>query len=242
MFAVKSTYSIQTPDGNDIPFYVAGDSIFFAVIDLNPDINTEVFPACYFRSFNNYALRFISLNYLKDGVLNYTATCFYKNEAFWVHFVCHNDTKKVIAEVRDAQKFIQEELDFTLPEEWDRFNPSNLVFDTLLTNLHEKPTPWIEKYYTSLQILATNYEQKKAARRVYDEACKILKTRKKDETADKNPTVHEVLNKFGLTDDDLIQAILDTHETKFAKEQSKRKADFDNQHIYLENELRRILK
>ena len=229
MFAVKSTYSIKTPDGKDIPFYVAGDSIFFAVNDLMSDIHTEIFPACYFRSFENYALRFISLDNLKHGVLNYTAQCFYKNEAFWVHFVCHNDTKKVIAEVNDAQTFIQDELHFTLPEEWDRFNPSNLVFDTLLTNLHEKPTPWIEKYYTSLQILATNDEQKQAARRVYDKAWKILKAREKADN--KYTALHEVLAKFGLAVDDLIQAVLNVHETKF-----------DKQHDELLSELRMLLK
>lgn len=238
MFAVKSEYSIKTPDGNEIPFYVASDSIFFAVIDLNPDINTEVFPACYFRSFKNYALRFISLDNLKYVVLNYTATPFYKNEAFWVHFVCHNDTKKVIAEVRDAQDFVKTWTPINLPENWSCLN-----IDWIINTLPSRTSDWIKKCYKSLQILATNDEQRKDARRVYDKAWEILKAREKDDIADKRSTVRDTLAKFGLTDDDdLIQAILDVHQRKFDKEHAKRQAEFDNQHIYLENELRRILK
>lgn len=221
MFAVKSEYSIRTPDGNDIPFYVAGDSIFFATNDLMSDIHTEVFPACYFRSFNNYALRFISLDNLKSGVLNYTAQCFYKNEAFWVHFVCHNDTKKVIAEVRDAQHFVKKCFELDLPEEWSR-----LKVDGVIATLPTRTSAWIEKCYKSLQILATNYEQHKAARRVYDEAWKILKVSKKD---DARPTVREVLNKYGLTCDDLIQAVLAAYKSKF-----------DSQYSELESELTRL--
>lgn len=223
MFAVKSEYSIRTPDGNDIPFYVADDSIFFAITDLNSDIKTEVFPAYFFRSFKNYALRFISLDNLKSGVLNYTAQCFYKNEAFWVHFVCHNDTKKIIAEVRDAQHFCKEYFKLDLPGDWSR-----LKIDAIIANLPVKATEWIEKCHDSLRILATNYEQHKAARRVYDEAWKILKIRKKD---DARPTVREVLNKYGLTCDDLIQAVLEAYKSKF-----------DIQYSELESELARLFK
>ena len=82
------------------------------------------------------------------------------------------------------------------------------------------------KRYKSLQILATNDEQHKAARRVYDEAWKILKVRKKD---DARPTVREVLNKYGLTCDDLIQAVLAAYKSKF-----------DSQYSELESELARL--
>lgn len=238
MFAVKSTYSIKTPDGKDIPFYVAGDSIFFAVIDLNPDIDTELFPDYYFVNFENYKGEFISLVNLKEAVSFNSPRCFYQNKDFWMHFVYHNDTKKVIAEVRNAQQFVKEFFRLNLPEDWSR-----LDVDWVICHLDTHEKWWIETCYKSLQILAANDEQRKDARRVFDEAWEILKERKKAKANDdKRTTVHEVLNKFGLTDDDLIQAVLNAHETKFAKEQSKRQAEFDNQHIYLENELRRILK
>ena len=101
---------------------------------------------------------------------------------------------------------------------------------------------WIENFYKSLQILATNDEQIKFARRVFDEAWKILKEREKAANADNRPTVHEVLAKVGLTDDDLIQAVLNVHENKFLNEQARRKTQFDNQHGELLSELRMLLK
>lgn len=237
MFAVKSTYSIKTPDGNVIPFYVAGDSISFAVIDLNPDINTELFPDYYFVNFDNYKGKFINFFELKEGCSFNSPRCFYKNKDFWMHFVYHNDTAKVIAEVRDAQKFAKKCFELDLPEEW-----SLLKADWVINTLPIRTSAWIEKCHNSLRILATNDKQKQLASRVHDEAWKILKAREKDATADKRPIVHETLAKFGLTDDDLIHAILDVHETKFCNEQARRKTQFAKQHDELLSELRMLLK
>lgn len=223
MFAVKSKYSIKIPDGTNIHFYVAGNNIFFNSADLEcTDIKAALFPAYYFVEFENYKGRFIRLDYLKDGVLNYAAICFYKNEAFWVHFVNHNDTAKVIAEVQDAQDFCQKYFLLVFPDEWHLLN-----VDDVIDTLHIRTSGWVEKCHNSLRILATNDEQKQIARRVYDKAWQILKERKKDEN---RPTVHEVLAKFGLTDDDLINAVLERHQNKFREQRGE-----------LEAELRRLL-
>ena len=48
--------------------------------------------------------------------------------------------------------------------------------------------------------------------------------------------------KIGLTDDDLIQAVLDVHETKFTNEQARRKTEFDKQRDELKCELTRLIK
>lgn len=96
-----------------------------------------------------------------------------------------------------------------------------------------------------LQITANpRYQRrtKKDAHRVYDKAWEILKAREKDATADKRPTVHDTLAKFGLTDDDLIQAVLDVHETKFANEQARRKTEFIHERNVLSIELRQLLE
>lgn len=236
MFAVKSDYSIKTPNGKDIPFYVANSEIFLCHDDLKlAGVNTMYLHAKSAEEFDNFpSYFFISLTDFKDSTLRFAGN--WGHSAFWRDII-NQDYFKVIAEVSDAQKFAKKCFELGLPEEW-----SLLKVDWVINTLPGRTSAWIEKCYKSLQILATNDEQKRVARRVFDEAWKILKAREKAANADKRPAVHEVLAKVGLTDDDLIQAVLNVHETKFANEQSKRKADFDNQHIYLEAELRRILE
>lgn len=236
MFAVKSTYSIKTPDGNDIPFYVANSEIFLCYDDLiRAYVKTSYINIDLTKGFDNYGFKvFISLTDFKDATFLFASN--WGHSDFWRGIV-NQDYSKVIAEVRDAQKFAKKCFELDLPEEW-----SLLKVDWVINTLPGRTSAWIEKCYKSLQILATNDEQHNAARRVYDEAWKILKARKKDATADKRPTVHETLTKFGLTDDDLIHAVLDAHETKFANEQARRKTQFDNQHGELESELRQLLE
>lgn len=233
MFAVKSTYSIKTPDGNVIPFYVAGDSVYFKDTDIANEIYGSIFAVFATDVFDNYDGYFVKASRIHSKL--YGDPNRFKNLTFWRE-VFNQDYSKVVAEVR-AQNFLQDFAYIDLPREWDRLN-----VDFLLNDLHTRASDWIEKCYKSLQILATNDKQKEDARRVFDEAWGILKAREKDATAVNRPTVHETLTKFGLTDDDLIHAILDVHETKFANEQARRKAEFDNQHDELESELRRLLE
>lgn len=238
MFAVKSTYCIQPSRDITIPFYVADNSIFFNRGDLQvSDINTELFPDYYFVNFENYKGEFISLVNLKEAVSFNSPRCFYQNNDFWIHFVYHNDTKKVIAEVRDAKHFVKDFTLMDLPDDWTRLN-----VDAIIDTLPIHSDVWIEKCHNSLRILATNDEQKQLARRVYDEAWKILKAREKAKNADKRPTVHDTLAKFGLTDDEFIQAVLGVHETKFANEQARRKTQFEHERNVLSIELRKLLE
>lgn len=223
MFAVKSTYSIKTPDGNDIPFYVANSEIFLCHDDLKlAGVNTMYLNAKSAEEFDNFPFYFfISLTDFKDSTLRFAGN--WGHSAFWRDII-NQDYSKVIAEVTDAQNFIKTWTPINLPENWSCLN-----IDWVIATLPSRASDWIETCYKSLQILATNDEQRNAARRVYDEAWKILKSREKDDN--KYTALHEVLAKFGLTVDDLINATLDAH-----------KAKFDKQHIYLESELRQILK
>lgn len=235
MFAVKSIYSIKTPDGNDIPFYVAGDKLFFNNEDIDRELYSVIYSGLVSGEFDNYGGYFTNVDKLRDFFCREPER--FAHREFWSEIFANTDSSKVIAEVRDAQKFIKDFTLMDLPDDWTRLN-----VDAIIDTLPIRTSDWIEKCYKSLRILATNDEQRNAARRVYDEAWKILKARKKDATADKRPTVHETLTKFGLTDDDLIHAVLDAHETKFCNEQARRKTQFDNQHGELESELRQLLE
>ena len=234
MFAVKTTYSIKTPDGNEIPFYVTKDNLYFKRADIANAVYGSLFGVIIFSSFENYDGVFASFIECRNLFLEQPQRFIHRD--FWRN-TFNQDYSKVIANVLDAQHFVKKCFELDLPEEW-----SLLKVDWVINTLPGRTSAWIEKCYRSLQILATNEEQKQLAHRVYDEAWKILKAREKDATADKRPTVHEVLAKFGLTNDDLIQAVLDVHETKFANEQARRKAEFDNQHNQLKDDLRRLLE
>lgn len=236
MFAVKSTYSIKTPDGNDIPFYVADGELFFDEADLSMEVFDSfygILKSWYFTNYQvtDYFVKQIDLsNLFKNNPQKFA------HHDFWRE-VFNQDYSKVIAEVRDAQNFLEDFACINLPRDWERIN-----VDFILDDLHTRTSDWIKKCYKSLQILATNDEQRKLACRVYDKAWEILKAREKAATADKRPTVHDTLAKFGLTDDDLIQAVLNVHENKFLNEQVKRQSEFNKSHAELRAELRRILK
>lgn len=236
MFAVKSTHSIKTPDGNDIPFYVADGELFFKETDLSLEVFGSFYGILKSWYFTNYQ---VTDNFVKQIDLS---NLFKNNPQKFAHRdfwreVFNQDYSKVIAEVLDAQKFAKKCFELDLPEEWSR-----LKVDWVINTLPGRTSDWIEKCHNSLRILATNNEQRKDARRVYDEAWEILKEREKAANANKRPTVHDVLAKFGLTDDDLIHAALNFHENKFASEQAKRQSEFNKSHAELKAELRRILK
>ena len=234
MYAVKSDYSVQPPDGKNISFYVAGGHVFFRRADLQDDIDTSLFLSCYFLELTNYTGYFIRFDNLKTSLESNMPRCFRnKNIVWWIYFIYNNNLNKVVAEVTDAQYFVKEYFHLEFPQDWSRLN-----VDAIIANLPIKATAWIEKCYKSLQILATNDEQIKFARRVYNEAWKIIKAREKDN----RPTLRELLTKFSLTDDDLIQAVLDVHETKFTNEQARRKTEFDKQRDELKCELTRLIK
>lgn len=218
MFAVKSEYCIQLSRGITIPFYVADDELYFKDSDIINEIYGSIFYLFSPRSFDNFDGCFVKSNQVFR--LFYSQTEQLVHHDLWRDIV-NQDYSKVIAEVRDAQHFCKEYFKLDLPEDWSR-----LKIDAIIADLPGKATEWIEKCHDSLRILATNYEQHKAARRVYDEAWKILKIRKKD---DARPTVREVLNKYGLTCDALIQAVLAAYKSKF-----------DSQYSELESELTRL--
>ena len=222
MFAVKSTYSIKTPNGNDIPFYVADGELFFDEADLSLEVFSTFYGILKSWYFTNYRVTDCFVKQIDLFNLFKKNPQKFAHHDFWRE-VFNQDYSKVIAEVTDAQHFVKKCFELDLPEEW-----SLLKVDWVIDTLPSRTSDWIEKCHNSLRILATNDEQKQLARRVYDEAWKILKAREK---ADKRPTVHDTLAKFGLTDDDLIHATLDAH-----------KAKFDKQHGELESELRRLLE
>ena len=234
VFAVKSDYCIQPARDITIPFYVAEGNIFFKRTDIADTIYGSLFGVLVFSCFENYDGDFVNFIECRNFFLEQPQR--FMNRDFW-RDIFNQDYSKVIAEVRDAQHFVKEYFRLDLPEEWHR-----LKVDAVIANLPVKATEWIEKCHNSLRILATNDEQRKDACRVYDKAWEILKAREKDATADKRPTVHETLAKFGLTDDDLIQAVLDVHETKFAKQQARRKTQFEHEHNVLSIELRQLLE
>lgn len=234
VFAVKSTYCIQPSRDVTVPFYVADDNLYFKRADIANVVYGSLFGVCIFSRFENYDDDFVSFiecrNLFLENPLRFI------NRDFWRN-IFNQDYSKVIAEVRDAQNFAEKCFEVDLPKEW-----SLLKVDWVINTLPGRTSTWIETCYKSLQILATNEEQRKLARRVFAEAWKILKAREKDATADKRPTVHDTLAKFGLTDDDLIQAVLNVHETKFANEQARRKTHFEHEHNVLSIELRQLLE
>lgn len=234
MFAVKSEYCIQPSRDITIPFYVADNGVYFKRKDIANVIYGSLFGVVTFSRFENYDDDFVSFIECRNLFLEQPQR--FMNRDFWRN-IFNQDYSKVIAEVSDAQKFAKKCFELDLPEEW-----SLLKVDWVINTLPGRTSAWIEKCYKSLQILATNDEQIKFARRVFDEAWKILKERKKADTADKRPTVHEVLAKVGLTDDDLIQAVLNVHETKFANEQARCKTQFEHEHNVLSTELRQLLE
>lgn len=234
MFAVKSEYCVQPSRDITIPFYVADNGVYFKRKDIANVIYGSLYGVFTFSRFENYDSDFVSFIECRNLFLENPSR--FINRDFWRN-IFNQDYSKVIAEVRDAQNFVKTWTVINLPENWSCLN-----IDWVINTLPSRTSDWIKKCYRSLQILATNDEQKQAARRVFDEAWKILKAREKAATADKRPTVHEVLAKVGLSDDDLIQAVLGVHSTKFANEQARRKAEFDNQHNQLEDDLRQLLE
>ena len=231
MFAVKSAYSIGDAPDKTIPLYVANNEIYFARTDIADEVYGSLFGILSFKSFENYDGDFANFIDVRDLFLEKPER--FMQFRFWLNTFSHQNFHNVIAEVTDAQHFVKEYFRLDLPQDWCRLN-----VDAIIDDLSTRSSDWIEKCYKSLQILATNDEQKKLARCVYDEAWKIIRAREKDN----RPTLHDTLVKFGLSNDDLIQALLERHETKFCDEQARRKTEFEHQRDELKNDLARLLK